>query len=55
MSLSKEQSADRRLKKVKTSCCKSEWEKKGRADYRCCKCRKDVTMELVLIYKAMIE
>lgn len=32
-----------------TSCCKSGFYKKGRADYRCKKCDRDITLELVFL------
>lgn len=38
-----------KLEKVKTRCCKATWYRKGRANYRCSTCDKDVTLELVLI------
>lgn len=37
------------LTKVKTPCCKAEWYCKGRANYRCVKCDKDITMHLYYI------
>ena len=36
-----------KLKNFKTPCCKSGFYRKGRADYRCTECDKDVTLELV--------
>lgn len=38
---------------IKTSCCNAEWYRKGRADFRCKQCEKDVTLEIVLIYDAL--
>ena len=38
-----------KLSSYRTSCCKAEFYKKGRADYRCVKCDKDVTLELVFL------
>ena len=37
------------IKDYKTLCCKAGYYRKGRADYRCEKCGKDVTMELALL------
>lgn len=36
-----------KIEDFKTPCCKCEFYKRGRADYRCVKCDKDVTLELV--------
>lgn len=44
---------DKALKRYKTLCCKSEWERKGRADYRCKSCGKDITLELVFLHEAL--
>lgn len=44
---------DKQIKKVKTSCCKAEWYRKSRANYRCKKCGKDVTLEITLLYQAL--
>ena len=41
------------IEKAKTLCCNAEWYAKGRADFRCKKCDKDVTLEIVLLYEAM--
>jgi hypothetical protein len=38
---------------IKTPCCKADYHKLGRANYRCVKCDADVTIHLVLI--SMIE
>ena len=43
------------IAKVKTWCCKAEWYVKGRADFRCKKCDKDVTLEICLLDKAINE
>ena len=48
-----EKQADKQIKKIKTTCCKTSWYRKGRANYRCEKCNKDVTLEIVLIYDAI--
>jgi len=42
-----------KLMKYKTQCCNSEWYAKGRANYRCKKCDKDVTLEIVLLHQAL--
>jgi tRNA(Ile2) C34 agmatinyltransferase TiaS len=41
------------ISKVKTLCCNAEWYKKGRADFRCKKCEKDVTMQMLFAYEAI--
>jgi hypothetical protein len=38
-----------KLKDYKTRCCNAEWYRKDRADYRCNKCDKDITLDLVLL------
>ncbi len=43
------------MKEYKTLCCKSDFYRKGRANYRCVKCDKDITLELVLIQQAAEE
>ena len=40
------------LEDYKTLCCNAETVRHGRADIRCAKCGKDVTLEMVLIYEA---
>lgn len=39
----------------KTTCCKASWYVKSRADFRCSKCDKDVTLEVVLLAEASEE
>lgn len=46
---------DKKIIKAKTMCCKAEWYRKGRANLRCRKCEKDVTLEIVFLYKALAE
>lgn len=41
--------------KVKTMCCESSWCIKSKLDYRCNKCGKDVTFEIVLLCQAIEE
>jgi tRNA(Ile2) C34 agmatinyltransferase TiaS len=41
------------LENYKTLCCKAKYYRKGRANYRCKKCDKDVTLELVLLYQVL--
>jgi len=41
--------------KSRTRCCSSPWVKKGRARYECTKCKKDVTLEIVLLYEALYD
>jgi len=38
-----------KLDNFKTRCCKTSWYRKGCADYRCKKCDKDITLDLVLL------
>lgn len=42
----------KRPEKIKTTCCNSEWYVKSRANFRCKKCDKDVTLEIMLIYNS---
>ena len=37
----------------KTSCCKSSWYVKSRANFRCSKCEKDVTMEVLFLVQSL--
>jgi len=37
----------------KPMCCNEGWERVSRANYRCTKCDKDVTMEVVLLGQAI--
>lgn len=46
---------DKQIKETKTLCCKAEWYRKSRANFRCKKCEKDVTLEIVFLYKALID
>lgn len=43
------------IKDHKTLCCKSTWTVKGRANYICDKCGKDVTMEIIYLVDAAVE
>ncbi len=47
--------AEEHLKDYKTTCCNSSFYRKGRADFRCSKCEKDVTLEVMLFYKIITE
>ena len=47
--------AEKKVAKAKTTCCKADWYIKGRANFRCTKCEKDVTLEMVLLYEAISE
>jgi len=38
------------IKNHKTMCCNSSWYVKSRANFRCKKCDKDVTLEVVFLY-----
>lgn len=46
---------DKQIAKSKTMCCKAEWYRKSRANFRCKKCERDVTLEIMLLYKALTE
>ncbi len=46
---------DKQIAEAKTLCCNDEWYEKSRANFRCKKCEKDVTLEIMLLYKALIE
>ncbi len=39
---------DKQIKNYKTLCCKSTYTRLGRANYECDKCKKDISMELIL-------
>jgi tRNA(Ile2) C34 agmatinyltransferase TiaS len=43
------------IESYKTMCCKAAWKVVGRADFRCTKCDKDVTMEIVFLAEALDE
>lgn len=47
--------AEKEIEQVKTMCCEAAWYRKSRANFRCKKCDKDVTLELMLIYQAMLD
>lgn len=47
--------ADKKITKAKTLCCKAEWYRKSRANFRCKKCDKDVTLEIMFLYQALTE
>ena len=44
---------DKQIAEVKTLCCKAKWYRKSRANFRCKKCEKDVTLEIMFLYKAL--
>lgn len=44
---------DKQISKAKTLCCQAGWYRKSRADFRCKKCDKDVTLEIMLLYQAL--
>ncbi len=44
---------EEQLKNYKTTCCNSDFYRKDRADFRCSKCDKDITLEVILFYKAI--
>lgn len=37
----------------RTQCCNSEWGVKGRVNYRCRKCNKDVTLEIIYLVECL--
>lgn len=46
---------DKQIAEAKTMCCKTKWYRKSRANFRCKKCEKDVTLEIIFLYKALSE
>ena len=44
---------DKQVAETKTLCCQAGWYRKGRANFRCNECDKDVTLEMMLLYKAL--
>lgn len=40
---------DKQITEIKTICCGAEWIRNCKLDYRCSKCNKDVTFEVVLV------
>lgn len=44
---------NKQIAEVKTLCCKADWYRKSRANFRCSKCERDVTLEIVLLCEAM--
>jgi tRNA(Ile2) C34 agmatinyltransferase TiaS len=46
---------DKQIAETKTLCCKADWYRKSRANFRCKKCEKDVTLEIMFLYKALTE
>ena len=44
---------DKTIKEHKTLCCKSGWYVKSRANFRCDKCDRDVTLELLLLHQSI--
>ena len=46
---------DKQIAEAKTMCCKAKWYRKSRANFRCEKCKKDVTIEVMFLYQALIE
>lgn len=41
-----------KIDKYKTLCCQAAWYRESRANLRCEKCDKDVTLEVTLLYQA---
>ncbi len=46
---------DKELKDYKTFCCKDDFYVKSRANFRCKKCDKDVTIEVMFFIQAVSE
>lgn len=46
---------DKQIAEEKTMCCDAKWHRKSRANFRCLKCDRDVTLEIVLLYQALSE
>jgi Zn finger protein HypA/HybF involved in hydrogenase expression len=47
--------SDEQIVKYKTPCCNAKWIRQSRANFRCKKCNKDVTLEVILVYQALIQ
>ena len=41
---------DKQIAEAKTMCCKAKWYRKSRANFRCEKCEKDVTIRSNVLY-----
>lgn len=39
------------IRKFKTPCCKTEWYRNSKLNFRCKKCDKDVTLEMFFLHK----
>jgi len=37
----------------KSPCCKADWYRKKRAEFRCVKCNNDITLYIVMAYKGL--
>ena len=46
---------DKQIAEAKTMCCKAKWYRKSRANFRCEKCDKDVTIEVMFFIQAVSE
>lgn len=46
---------DKQIAEAKTLCCKAQWYRKSRANFRCKKCNEDVTLEIIFLHKALTE
>ena len=46
---------NKEIENYKTMCCKADWYVKSRANFRCEKCQEDVTLEIMLVHKAISE
>ena len=51
----KNKDIDKIVEEIKTPCCNSDWYRKGRLDFRCKKCDKDITLDIILIYESLIK
>lgn len=43
------------IDEIKSPCCNSSWSAIGRANYRCDKCKSDISLQILLIYEALME
>lgn len=47
------QESEQQLSEFKTTCCNADWYRKGRANYRCVECDKDVTLEVFYMMQSL--
>lgn len=46
---------DKKISEMNTSCCKAKWYAKGKLDYRCENCDRDVTLQILFLHQAFSE